>query len=85
MCPKDAPTHRARFKTFFLAAAIADGSRHGKCCSCCCCCGGGGGDHFASANVQSKGVHQEAIFCLKNGCIKGEAFLKKMGAVHHKS
>ncbi len=69
----------------FLAAAIADSSRHGKCCCSSCCGGGGGGDHFGSANVQSKGVHQVWNFSFsflmygQKGCIKGQSFAKKMG------
>ena len=49
---------------FFLAAAIADGSRHGTCCYSCCC---GGGDHFGSAIARYS----------QNGCIKGQSFAKK--------
>ena len=50
---------------FFLAAAIADSPRHGKCCYSCCCCGGG--DHFGSAIVRYS----------QKGCIKGQYLLPK--------
>ena len=62
----------------FLAAAIADSPRHGKCCYSCCC----GGDHFGSAIVRysQKGCIKGQYILPKNGVSQEGNFLLKMGA-----